>query len=202
MNTDAAGPASTRARGRQRPAVSDSGRAASSRLTDRAGADRRRSAGRARLSGACSTSPRAARTGRPGHQAAARRDGRSGRCRTTGSPATARAAARPSAAMARVATSGRSLRADVLVGIDRGRRTPDDLVALLVVQHLQEHAFAVRNRARRAQRLRVLQITRIALVVHRGAHRWHAGRALRRCAGSPGRDRATGCAAPVRPGRG
>ena len=73
----------------------------------------------------------------------------------------------------------------ILVGIDRGRRTPDELLALLVVQHLQQHPFAVRNRARRAQRLRVLQIARIALVAHRGAHRWRSGPALRRAPDRP-----------------
>ena len=86
-----------------------------------------------------------------------------------------------------------------LVGIDRGRRTPDDLVVLLVVQHLQQHAFAVRNRGWRAQCLRVLQIARIALVAHRRRAPLARRSGSPPCAGSPGRDRATGCAAPVPP---
>jgi hypothetical protein len=73
----------------------------------------------------------------------------------------------------------------ILVGIRRGRCTPDDLRALLVIEHLQQHAFAVRNRARRAQRVGILQIARIALVAHRGAHGRHAGPAFRSTADRP-----------------
>ena len=80
--------------------------------------------------------------------------------------------------MASVATSGSMVADLLLVGPDLGRDAPDQIAALVVVEHVLQHLLAVRDRRGLAERLGPLEIARIALVVHRSAHRGGAGAAL------------------------
>jgi hypothetical protein len=88
--------------------------------------------------------------------------------------------------MARVATSGSSLRTrSSSASIAAAAPRTLSACALLVVQDLDEHPFAVLDRSRLVQRLRIVQIAPIALVPHRGVDRRRPGPTLRRAPDRP-----------------